>query len=508
MEVLETTMPQETLASQEMPEDVSQVSTETVKIESLISLNECCISCLAESNAEQKPLRKDREIIQIYKEFVNRHIESKVKEIPIAFCDPCCNLLETLKNFKTTCLESLNVLEDLISEKRAEEQKYDEQLPLKVEVESDESDVEDDRSSSDEEFIPDIKAELKEPEDEEFLEMNDDDEDDEQQPKAKRRKRNKKDRTTTSSGKNCHICKECGKGFPRPANLRNHFLKKHRGAKHCKYCQKAFEDEEEYNAHMDMEEKRVKLKKETCQKIHVCEVCGLTTRFRSNLVKHMDTHLPDPNAIKCEVCGKGFKSLILLKNHIGYHKEKTFVCVERDCDKKFLFAKDLERHIRLVHLKAAEYTECSICNKRLTIKGLNSHVKQVHMDIRPHICSICGMAFKSSSNIKKHMYSHSGTRPFNCHICGQGTYMTCTLKEHYNKAHGLQMTTAELNKVCVKLPPEPINAPLSPNTQQTVEIMQQHPQDPNTMISITGINENVVESTIMSTITSPVNLAK
>lgn len=75
--------------------------------------------------------------------------------------------------------------------------------------------------------------------------------------------------------------------------------------------------------------------------------------------------------------------------------------------------KDLERHVRLVHLKAAEYTECSICGKRVTIKGLNSHVKQVHMDIRPHICRICGLAFKSSSNIKKHMYSHSGTRPFN-----------------------------------------------------------------------------------------------
>lgn len=206
------------------------------------------------------------------------------------FFQSCCSLLETLKNFKTTCLESLQVLEELISEKKAEESKYEEDLPLKVEVQSETSDDDDDdedmeERSSDEEFIPDIKAELK---DEEYLEMNEDEDEEDATNKAKRRKRSRKDRLL-ATGKNCHVCKECGKGFPRPANLRNHFLKKHRGAKHCKYCQKAFEDEDEYNSHMEMEEKRVKMRKETCQKIHVCEVCGLTTRFRSNLVKHMDT---------------------------------------------------------------------------------------------------------------------------------------------------------------------------------------------------------------------------
>lgn len=182
-------------------------------------------------------------------------------------------------------MESLQVLEELISEKRAEESKYQDELPLKIEVESEDSEDLDDRTS-DEEFIPDIKSELKEPDDEEYLEINED-YDDEDQPRVKRRKRSKN--REKQLGKNCHVCKECGKGFPRPANLRNHFLKKHRGAKHCKYCQKAFENEVEFNEHMDMEEKRVKIKKETCQKIHVCEVCGLTTRFRSNLVKHMDT---------------------------------------------------------------------------------------------------------------------------------------------------------------------------------------------------------------------------
>lgn len=107
--------------------------------------------------------------------------------------------------------------------------------------------------------------------------------------KIPRSKRKRRLRNGEEKEKNCHKCPECDKAFPRPANLRNHFLKKHRNAKHCKYCQKAFEDEEEFKNHMEMEQKRLLIKKEKQQKLHVCEICGLTTKFRSNLVKHMDT---------------------------------------------------------------------------------------------------------------------------------------------------------------------------------------------------------------------------
>lgn len=210
-------------------------------------------------------------------------VEYKIKEIPIAFCEACANLLETLKNFKTTCLQSLNLLEELIAEKRVEEKRYstENEPEVKVEIESDnesELELEEDRSS-DEEFVPDIKTEIIEP-DEEY----NPDSPIEEKPRLKKRKKLRKD-----GEKNIHVCSECGKKFPRPANLRNHFLKKHRGAKHCKYCQKAFETDEEFIQHMEMEEERVRVRKELHTKIHVCEICGLTTKFRSNLVKHMDT---------------------------------------------------------------------------------------------------------------------------------------------------------------------------------------------------------------------------
>lgn len=114
MEVLETSMQVESIDTQEILAENLQNSSmpenENVKIETFVSLNECCVSCLAEGSAEELKLRSDRQMIQIYKEFVNRHvrnwvneifykilfvidkflfgqIESKIKEIPIAFCD-------------------------------------------------------------------------------------------------------------------------------------------------------------------------------------------------------------------------------------------------------------------------------------------------------------------------------------------------------------------------------------------------------------------------------------
>lgn len=86
----------------------------------------------------------------------------------------------------------------------------------------------------------------------------------------------------------------------------------------------------------------------------------------------------------------------------------------------------------------------------------------------------------------------------------------------------MQLTTAELNKVCVKLPPGPINPPLSPplthtiqqqNHDETQMMQHQQQQDPTdqhniSLINISGIGETVVQATMITAVSSPVNLAK
>lgn len=79
--------------------------------------------------------------------------------------------------------------------------------------------------------------------------------------------------------------------------------------------------------------------------------------------------------------------------------------------------------------------------------------------------------------------------------------MTCTLKEHYNKAHGLVYTTSEINKVCVKLPPGPLNT--MPVTSPSESVTEGITETTTNTIDVPLITIPVTIKRI-----SPVNLAK
>lgn len=278
-------------------------------------------------------------------------VEKKIRGLRLLFCESCAEVLQTIKTFKTTCLDSLVLLQEILDERKATAESDDDHDPtidvaVKIEMETDSDDSYDEDHDSeynpgDEEYDDKegLGGALDASQNLDFMNFEGGAvkmEPSEHHIKRLEKMKRKRRRSSDGREKNCHKCSECDKAFPRPANLRNHFLKKHRNAKHCKFCQKAFEDIGEFEKHMAMEDQRMKAKKMKQQKLHVCEVCGLTTKFRSNLVKHMDTHLPDNNSVKCDICAKTFKSLMLLKNHIMYHKEKTFICTT--CGRKFLFA--------------------------------------------------------------------------------------------------------------------------------------------------------------------------
>lgn len=225
-------------------------------------------------------------------------MDKKLRGVKWLFCENCSAVLTTISTFKSNCLDSLALLQELLKhvEDKGEEAEtsFEDVEPDKLEVKV-EVDSEWDEDEQDSDLDQESEGEHDSNEDQDNIKDEEDEEGDGEQGKRRttikqvRARRKRKLRDGEEREKNCHKCTECDKAFPRPANLRNHFLKKHRNAKHCKYCQKAFEDEEEFNNHMEMEQKRLIVKKEKQQKLHVCEVCGLTTKFRSNLVKHMDT---------------------------------------------------------------------------------------------------------------------------------------------------------------------------------------------------------------------------
>jgi hypothetical protein len=59
--------------------------------------------------------------------------------------------------------------------------------------------------------------------------------------------------------------------------------------------------------------------------------------------------------------------------------------------------------------------QCSLCPERFTrAYNLASHLRTTHTNERPLVCSICGKAFTSQHNWKRHESIHSGQKRFTC----------------------------------------------------------------------------------------------
>lgn len=65
-----------------------------------------------------------------------------------------------------------------------------------------------------------------------------------------------------------------------------------------------------------------------------------------------------------------------------------------------------------------------------------------HTGYRPYVCSMCGKAFITNSELRKHERRHTGSTPRNhtCEICGK-TYTTLQhLKVHLRRHSGKLLT--------------------------------------------------------------------
>ena len=59
-----------------------------------------------------------------------------------------------------------------------------------------------------------------------------------------------------------------------------------------------------------------------------------------------------------------------------------------------------------------------------------------HMDIRQHICSVCGRGFVEKSHLVRHERIHLEEKPFQCDQCDYSSTRRDKLKEHLAKHHG------------------------------------------------------------------------
>ncbi|XP_042539068.1 zinc finger protein 667 isoform X1 [Dipodomys spectabilis] len=185
-------------------------------------------------------------------------------------------------------------------------------------------------------------------------------------------------------------CKDCGKVFSRPANLKIH-----------------------RNVHS--EEKPFK-----------CTKCCKAFGRQAFLVEHQRIHTGE-KPYQCEQCGKAFSHRISLSRHRRTHTEdRPYVCAS--CGKAFGQRAHLAQHER-IHTGERPYA-CPECGKAFGQRTSLVLHERSHTGERPYACRECGKAFSSGSDLIRHQRSHSAEKPYACGTCGKAYSRSSSLARH------------------------------------------------------------------------------
>ena len=258
----------------------------------------------------------------------------------------------------------------------------------------------------------------------------------------------------------------------------------------CQYCNKCFEDENNFNLHLishfknndtvsnqpfidvnikknvsknkqyickkpncgqrfvDKEDLRqhrpIHYKKKTKEKTFICDVPGCKAAFErsSRLESHKILRHTEERPFECQTCGKTFATDILLNSHIkNLHNlfDEPVVCGIDDCTKRFKNEIGLRSHQRACHLLrfVCDHPNCDY--KTGVKEQLKKHNLLNHTEALPLIkCQYegCDKTFKLQEYYKYHLKSHSTTL-LTCPYegCGRTYYIDISLKKHIKIVH-------------------------------------------------------------------------
>lgn len=180
----------------------------------------------------------------------------------------------------------------------------------------------------------------------------------------------------SSLGKNIYCCSKCGITIKRKSNLKRHVRSHLPDQIRCSICNQFFSTESEKAVHMETKHSSP----------NICHICGATFYRKFDMNIHLAKHgcsSKSTSNFKCPVenCNKEFYRKIHFTHHKNTHTgEKPYTCAH--CEKKFHSAysqKTHEKHCRQNFQNSLQEISCSKCNETFTSKNdLVNHESLAH----------------------------------------------------------------------------------------------------------------------------------
>lgn len=292
-------------------------------------------------------------------------------------------------------------------------------------------------------FLPEIKAEIEEPE-KEFEESEENPEETYGHEKDSKDLLTAEKSTSPYEHQGLHACLYCRKKFKRHFNLQRHLQQIHSEvySYRCPICNCRFKTGESLKFHM--------LSHEDSQQLYHCADCDFKSRKAANIKRHQIRLHANIYGYRCHPCSKIFKSKAIFAEHMTTHAtatdekceneyrltqptyedrdnrdDKSYDSEQLQCEEKCLddvkppkenfravridfqqFSNksliELDRDLNL--LKGKKYLKCPQCKWRFrSTKVLNKHLKRHQQSFK---CDVCEAIFKYRASFLKHKSKH------------------------------------------------------------------------------------------------------
>ncbi|XP_054722704.1 zinc finger protein 530-like isoform X2 [Uloborus diversus] len=166
---------------------------------------------------------------------------------------------------------------------------------------------------------------------------------------------------------------------------------------------------------------------------HSCKLCSFKTKRSSHFIKHMAIH---EKVLSCPHC-----SYQTTKQHY-YDRHRRMHCSRRStplhqceqCRYKTHRKEHFVRHVNDVHGNRRPHL-CHLCGKAFKRGDALRQHGATHDAAGCHRCGACGKAFRSRSHLSEHRAVHSEVRQFLCEVCGAGFKTRSVHRKHVLSIH-------------------------------------------------------------------------